>query len=499
MSVADHVLFIENGKLATENPRAHVDAMVGRALQDAEKGGLVLHFHGGLVPRSSGLETAARLYPRYWKDAGMWPVFFIWESGLQETLTNNLREILQEPFFKQALKRALEFVTRKLAQREGDRAAGTLPDVDTGPIEEAVTRAAEEGDAGALASLDRAIPDGLVELSHGERSALEVELDSDIALRDAIQAISNGLVDESDVASGVRSRAATVRGSTSTLMDPAALDEFVEAPSPGRRGVISTAKVTVALVRVVASVIHRFLAGRDHGFHATVVEELLRKFYLANAGGYVWKLMKDDTKDAFGADGQTAGGTALLEALANGIDADNPPRITLVGHSTGAVYISHFLDKADQVLPKSVRFDIVFLAPASTFALTAGTLRAHSHRIAGFRMFTMADDHEQKDRLVPVLYPHSLLYFVSGVVEPDADTPVVGMARFYDRSRYPGDVFGDVEAVRAFVEAEADRVAWSVTMGIPGRATQSVRHGDFDNDDTTLDSVVHVLSNRFGS
>ena len=36
-------------------------------------------------------------------------------------------------------------------------------------------------------------------------------------------------------------------------------------------------------------------------------------------------------------------------------------------------------------------------------------------------MFTMTDENEKKDRLVPVIYPHSLLYLVSGVVEPEVD------------------------------------------------------------------------------
>lgn len=499
MSVADHVLFLKNGALTPENPRASVDAMVRRALHEAGDSGLVIHFHGGLVPRPSGLATATRLLSLYQAKASAWPIFFVWESGLRETLVNNLDDILREPFFKQVLKRTLEFAMRKMAQREGDRAARVLPDVDTGLIEDAVERAAAQGDPGALASLDHLVtPDGLAELTLAEQSALELELDSDIALASAVHEISNGLVDEADVAAGIRSRASTVRGSASTLMDPEALKEFVEAPSPGARGILSTARVITAVVRVVGAVVRRFLAKREHGFHATVVEELLRMFYLANAGGYVWKLMKDDTRDAFAPDGQRAGGTALLQALAQRISEEgSAPRITLVGHSTGAVYISNLLDKADEVLPASVRFDVVFLAPASTFALTAATLTARRHRIAGFRMFSMADEHERADRLVPVLYPHSLLYFVSGVVEPDADTPIVGMGRFFDRVRYPADTFPDVEVVRAFVDEQPRRVAWAVTTGTPGLSTRSARHGDFDNDDDTLDSVVHILRHGY--
>ncbi len=495
MSVPDHVIHLENGTLTSENPRPQVEAMVERALRESPEGGLVVHFHGGLVSRSSGLETANRLCPVYRTEADSWPVFFVWESGLLETLSNNLPEIFREPFFKTTLKRVFEFVIRKMAQRSEDRAGETLPDVDTEDIEEAVDKAAEEGDPAALEALERPIPDDLPELTDKERARLELELERDLALNAAVQRISNGLRSADDVEAGVRSRAATVRGSTATLMDPEALEELVDRPDPQARGALSTARVIAAVVRVAAAVIRRYGSERDHGFHATVVEEVLRTFYLANAGGFVWQLIKQDTEDAFGDDGNRAGGTALLEALAERIDPDAPPRITLVGHSTGAIFISHFLDKATELLPDSVRFDVVFLAPASTFELTARTLEDRAHRISGFRMFTMTDAYERQDRLVPALYPHSLLYFVSGVVENPADTPIVGMERFYDRTRYPKHDFPSVETVRAFIEDEANRVAWSVGDGGPGRTAHSERHGDFDNDQATVQSVVHILRN----
>ena len=49
----------------------------------------------------------------------------------------------------------------------------------------------------------------------------------------------------------------------------------------------------------------------------------------------------------------------------------------------------------------------------------------------------MTDELEQADRLIPVIYPHSLLYFVSGVLEDEADKPLLGMERYLTR-RLPG-------------------------------------------------------------
>lgn len=492
MALSDHVIHLENGQLAAENPRSTIDAMATKAV---EKGSIVIHFHGGLVSRASGMQIAERLLPRY-EQGGAWPVFFVWESGLLETLQNNLGEILRESFFQRALERVLEFVKRKFAQGSADRAAGSLPAVDRSAIDDAVRAAAAAGDPAALAGLDTSPAAPVTELTLGEQLQIENELLLDTNLAEAIEHVSNGLLPPDEFVRRPVDRSATLRGSTTTLMDPSAIDRLVDRPDATSRGLLSTAKMVKALVQVIVSVLSRYAKGRDHGLHATVVEELLREFYVANVGEWVWARMKGDTVDACDEDGQRAGGTAFLEALAAAMDPAHPPRITLVGHSTGAVFISHFLKRAAEILP-DVKFGVVFLAPASTFELTAKTLEEQGTSIDGFRMFAMRDDLEQKDRLVPVLYPHSLLYFVSGVVEPDADTPIVGMQRFYDADRFPSGTFPHVDKVRAFVEGQDDRAVWSVVAGPRGRASTSESHPDFDNDEATVASLEHILQDRF--
>ena len=64
---------------------------------------------------------------------------------------------------------------------------------------------------------------------------------------------------------------------------------------------------------------------------------------------------------------------------------------------------------------------LLFLAPASRIQLFADVITSHGRRLGNFRMFTMSDALERKDRLVPVIYPHSLLYFISGVLESAYD------------------------------------------------------------------------------
>src|ERR1051326_6028432 len=103
--------------------------------------------------------------------------------------------------------------------------------------------------------------------------------------------------------------------------------------------------------------------------------------------------------------------------------------ITLVGHSTGAVYINNLINRAAQALPNT-KFNVVLLAPASRMDDFALVLGKHNNSIANFRMFSMTDASEAKDHLLGIIYPRSLLYFISGVLEGEADVPIVGMNRF---------------------------------------------------------------------
>lgn len=498
MSVEDHVIHLENGQLAADTPPAKVRAIVDAALAHGGNG-IVIHFHGGLVSYSSGMGTAEKLYTEY-LDADAYPVFFVWESGLVETIKNNLGQIAQESFFKIVWKRLVNIVMRKSGQRDTHRAGGELPPVDDSSVQEAIDKALDDLDSGSLESTEPDVGDTLTELSDLEVVMLENELLLDGALTAAVEQISNGLRTPDEITADLESRSATVRGSAATLMDLGALNKLVDRPDPTSRGVISTATMIKAVVSLASSVISRFIRGRDHGFHATVVEEILRTLYVANVGGLIWSQMKQDTHDAFGADDQVHGGTAFLAALRTRIDAGATPRITLVGHSTGAEFVLEFLNKAASMLPSAVKYGVVFEAPASTFEKTAATLSQHSALIDGFRMFTMLDEHERNDQLVPVLYPHSLLYFVSGVVEPDADSPVVGMHRFYDAARFPDNEFPSVGVVRNFVEESADRAVWSVTptSAPDGRRSAATRHTEFDDEDeSTIESVKYILTHGF--
>src|SRR5206468_1062105 len=90
---------------------------------------IVLHFHGGLVNKKAGVAGANMLTPLY-QNAGAYPVFFVWESGWQDVIENNLPSIFKEPIFQKILTRVTQFAKGKVdksAQTGAPKAAGGVP------------------------------------------------------------------------------------------------------------------------------------------------------------------------------------------------------------------------------------------------------------------------------------------------------------------------------------------------------------------------------------
>ncbi len=497
MSVQNHIIHSRGGKLCGDTTPGDVARIISKAMAHTDAGGIVLHFHGGLVNKDSGTEIAGRLSESYEQQAGAYPIFTVWEAGLFETLRNNLKEIAHEHLFRLIRERLIKIVKRKLLQNAGQRSGQQLPTVDIDKEMAALAEAAT--DPTLLVRTAPEIPDELSELTAFEQLQLSEELLHDYDLVTEIEKVSNGLLSPDNIQTQKTSRSGTVRSSTASLMDPDAIDQYIEKPDPKTRGFISTAKFVAAVVKIAGVVIKRMITDRDHGFHATIVEEILRALYIANAGQIVWSTMKKDTFDHFGPDANLYAGTAVLHELAEQLKTrDTPPKITLIGHSTGAVFISAFLEAADASLPPDVLFDVIYLAPAATMELTAKTLANQGHRIRNFRMFAMTDENEKADVLVDQVkffYPHSLLYFVSGVVEDETDMPLTGMQRFYRPDDFPDTKFPDITPVRGFIQG--DRVIWSVDDRGPGKKSSAVDHGEFDNNSDTIASICHILKNGY--
>jgi hypothetical protein len=97
-----HVINLRNGMLATTaagegeyfTTSQDLEAIFESHLPAfaADHGGtvpLVLFAHGGLVTEANGLRSAHRQIP-WWKENGVYPVYFVWESGVAEALGDAL-------------------------------------------------------------------------------------------------------------------------------------------------------------------------------------------------------------------------------------------------------------------------------------------------------------------------------------------------------------------------------------------------------------------------
>jgi hypothetical protein len=371
----DHYLDLHDGRF-TGTSKADLDRLFVKLADDPDRERLVVHFHGGNVARAEGLANAEQMLPLY-REAGAYPVFFIWHSGIGEVI-NDLRIRWSRSWHEQA---------RDILS------------------------------VGGLKRIRKLRPGHVLDFGY-----------------------------------------------------------------------------------MLKRLFTRFANGRSHGLRATTVEEFMRVFFLTDFGDRVWRLMKHEARNAFRPDEHLYGGTAFLTELGRRWNDGYHPRIILVAHSGGSIFLCHFLQNAATHLPQA-KFDVVFLAAAVTVELFHETLEKHGDSIANFRNFALADDLECEDKLIPVLYPRSLLYFMSGVCEHDdktrgdlGDVPLVGMQRYVrDERTYPHP---DVSTLRRFL-TEKNRAAWSIEKQGPGLATTTTEHVGFCRDPATLSSIQYIVKHGF--
>jgi hypothetical protein len=493
-------VILENGRFdQPRSSRAQLEAIIAAAVArpDANQVPLVLHFHGGLVGESSGLRTARKLQPVY-EGAGATPLFVVWKTGFWDSLVDLLTEPRKRRLLDRLRVHIMRFVAGKLQKAEADHTLLASPEELR---EEPAALPEEDWVEGELARPHEAEPFVYLDPHVLE----ERDIDPDGVLTEAEKAqIEEMIVTDGELAGEIHALLAGDGGRGAEWLSPA----FVEAARPEMREADLRAAaippaLVVAALRIASRVLVRFVRRRDHGAYSTVVEEILREIYADRLAERVWSEMKGDTGEAFGAGADAFGGTALLEALQSAHARGYSPRIVLVGHSAGAIFICELVKAAAARLPREIVFDVVLLTPACGFRPLREALE--TGRVANIRVFGMSEAREKEDDLVfdnvPVLrnvYPRSLLYFVSGVCERDADFPLAGMQRYYSgRQPYVGGGFEDVEEIRRLMAAARGRLNWAPTPEVPGFWTTGRDHGAFDEDGPTRLSLQHIIRSGF--
>lgn len=489
-----HQINLAGGKYDETN-RADLDALFQNVQQDDHKTKpIIIHFHGGLVSQSYmekavlGDEERPGLQQVY-GEVG-YPVFWVWQTGVFEIIKNNLREIATEKIFDLLLEKVVNFIKSKIKKE--------LLGGDIFPSTKSIS-----GESGDPKDQETNAPyeakmEEIEELSPREKRILGEELSEDDNLVREITLIAGSIEEEHEETGekGIRVRATK---SKKTLMTPEFLQD-IEDQEESTRGLFSIKKFIDAAIEVTVRVIKRYRDQTHHGLYPTVMEELARMYYVANAGKIVWDLIKQDAEDAFGIDADIYGGTGFLEVLKANWESGYKPEIYLVGHSAGSVVISQLLKAADRLgLPEDLKFKVVFSAPAVTFDMLSKTLDKHANRIENIRVFNLSDELEKSDALVPVLYPQSLLYFVSGVLEKNTDEPLVGMERYYSgNTPYEFHKRPTIKRVVDYLEEKVDPLVYALANERAGRKTDSKSHGDFnDRDDLLLESIQYIVNKGY--
>ena len=491
----NHCIVLQDGRFDLKNGTGPEDLKsMFNQITAAKPDRIVIHFHGGLIDRLAGINAANFLRPIY-EEAGAFPIFVVWETGWREVIQNNLPAIFNEDIFQKIQMRVAQFAKAKLEKSAITGVSKGLGGLDL-PKDSAVQQELDNPVDGRepFANVNpRAISDE-EELTDEERRQFEDKLNGDPRFQMAVAEIAASMpADDTTLAT---SRGATVRSSAKTLMSPDVLKEMA-TDETGAKGLISTAIMAARCAMILARVIQRFAQRRDHGFYLTVTEEILRAFYVGNAGKFLWDGMKKEVDDAFGFEAD-CGGNALLGALQQLWKPDYQPKITLVGHSAGSIYACRLLQEVEKrKLPDDMKFNVVLIAPACTFTVLANALRDAGDRIVGLRVFGMGDEWERKDAIVKVLYPSSLLYFVSGVIEEERDCPLAGMARYYS-APYDEANFADIKFVRDFTLFRKDHaLIWSTATEGDGFNCDMTSHGGWAGAAATVASVQHIIGKGY--
>lgn len=110
---------------------------------------------------------------------------------------------------------------------------------------------------------------------------------------------------------------------------------------------------------------------------------------MAAAGKFLWDGMKTEIENAFGA-APDRGAATLVEALRAAWQDGIKPKVTLVGHSAGGIYVARLLHALNDKMPEDFSVNVVLIAPACTFTTLADALQAAGKRVRDMRIFGRA-------------------------------------------------------------------------------------------------------------
>jgi hypothetical protein len=416
---------------------------------------LCVFFHGGLVSRSEGLDTASRLIGDYTNECA-YPFFFIWNSGLLDALNSGLLDALKRemqpydnPLFAFIVNYTFRIVARKI-KAALDNKRLRLP---------ARGRSLKQ-----LATLARAYDQAWGKRAGAQLGCSQRELDQ------------------------------FARFIANAEKAPVRHRMFKRTRAPKN-----------PIARIIARILYRLNTGHDHGVYTTIIEELFIAAGLAAVvRNRIWLQLVKSIDRSFES-GSTAGGTAFVDHLCNSWTNNPTLRVTLIGHSMGAIYVQRMIEALNARLPEgsTAQLEVILLAAAISFARMNLTLSVLRKRVSGLRVFALNSMAECYPEIPP--YDKSLLYIVSSLCENDqnADKPLVGMKHYWDGYWCGTPPYIRDPDIHAVINLIGKREVWAPTKpnAPPGWRSRTFvfgsRHGKFPKEPCTRASVREILKNGF--
>lgn len=428
---------------------------------------ITLFFHGGLVPENEGFEIAERLSPVL-REANTESIFIVWETGIWEALNS----LIYGKFSSSKFKHSLDFIMRALGRflkiQKSFNINGFNKTNDLKTKESVNFNAINftSVESWVVSEFEKETPfsEFKVPLGNvrGNFSTYHTMLKNRSAFLDADDDMLDQIMKDMYEQEKKQSQFNDSRIKANNLL-------FV----PQFKFSLPKLKLLQSIGKRVMS---RIKKGSHHNVYAIVVEEILRSLFIGEIGESVWGNMKERGKKMWQANELQNIGNYFLEKLTEWKQSNPSVSINLIGHSAGSIAINHLLIKTKG----SLDFErIIFLAPACRVNLFKKVFRTNEKLLQNLHIFYLSDKLEKNDSIFHIgkmrIYPHSLLYFVSGLLEGSSvDAPILGMQMHYSK-----------------LDSELRKLIHNYVS--PNACTQSASHGDFDNEEKTLQSIVDIL------
>lgn len=455
-------------------------------LEDNEKEKLLLYFHGGIVSAESGLKTAEYIADNILNETDAHPICFIWKTDFKRTIFENFDIIAMSSVFKKILVKALWLVGNELNFENSNRAGTARGDGNL--TEDTIISELEK--ESPFENYSVSIDSKSANIKYGEQKITPYK---EILLKQSLEGQLKRNIEKDTAFENVFSEDLSEK--EQNLINPL----YSHPLSNDGKGFVSSAIIITGVIKIALNVVKRFLAGTDHDFHPTVVEEVIREIYLSDAGNWVWTKMKNKaedmwTKDDFSSDWKNWHVGYYFMHKLNEYQQNNNKKLTidLVGHSAGSIVICNLLNIISNN-DNNINFrNIIFLAPACRSDKFNSHLLRNQHLFSSFKCFTMKDEIEKQDKVFHDVYPYSLLYFISGVLEDESDANILGLQRHSTGlNPYNTDVLINISD---YLKIDGNSI-YSKTdeNSVEGFRSTAIAHGGFAENEETMQSIIYII------